>query len=226
MIPRSFLLLVDSETVQSGKIFDFCYQVIQKSYPFAVVHSGNWIVKDFCTEQLFSIEKSTVFSRASVARRTEAYRQMVRDGLRIVASVDNININLKYIVEMWDPEVMAYNVSFDISAMKKTGLFTGFKSSRCLMQNCISLFLDRKGYRSFALKYGAFTDKGILSFNAQNMYRYIFNEPDFIESHTAAHDVEIERAIYCYVARQKKSLKVKKIDFKKLKYSVIYNQIH
>jgi hypothetical protein len=48
-----------------------------------------------------------------------------------------------------------------------------------------------------------------LSASAENLYRFIIKDPNFIESHTGLEDVQIERQILWYCLRQKKKMRKK-----------------
>jgi hypothetical protein len=47
---------------------------------------------------------------------------------------------------------------------------------------------------------------------AENVYRFIINNTDFIESHTALEDAEIETVILAYCYKQKKKMRRKLWD--------------
>jgi hypothetical protein len=54
-------------------------------------------------------------------------------------------------------------------------------------------------YQKFCEKYGLYTDSGNYSTTAESVYKYITNDPDFEESHTALSDslIELDILKYC-----------------------------
>lgn len=59
----------------------------------------------------------------------------------------------------------------------------------------VHAFLVDDMYKAFCEKNGYFTETGNYSTTAETVYRYIFNNTDFIEAHTALNDAEIEAEI-------------------------------
>jgi hypothetical protein len=50
------------------------------------------------------------------------------------------------------------------------------------------------------------TKNGRLSMTAENLYRFIINDPEYVEEHTALEDVMIEKEILAYCYRQHKKM--------------------
>lgn len=67
---------------------------------------------------------------------------------------------------------------------------------------CSSIF-QRPTYKNMALENGWYSDAGNYKTNAECAYRYITQNPEFIESHTAMDDVIIEGEILAYLFRDK-----------------------
>lgn len=53
----------------------------------------------------------------------------------------------------------------------------------------------KKDYQGFLERYNLFTDSGNYSTTAENVYRYLTNNPEFNEEHTALSDSQIELSI-------------------------------
>ena len=64
-------------------------------------------------------------------------------------------------------------------------------------------------YKTFCKTYNLFTKNGKLSFTAENLYRFIINDPTFKEKHTALEDVLIEKEILAYCFKQHKKMRRK-----------------
>ena len=56
-------------------------------------------------------------------------------------------------------------------------------------------FLVTKKFKSFCDEHNYYTESGNYSTTAETVYRFIFNDTDFIEAHTALNDSEIEAEI-------------------------------
>ena len=61
-------------------------------------------------------------------------------------------------------------------------------------------------YADFCDAHGFCSDKGNRKSSAETVYRYITKNPDFVESHTALSDTEIEAEILSAIFRRKKKL--------------------
>ena len=64
-------------------------------------------------------------------------------------------------------------------------------------------------YRRFCEEHNLFTKNGRLSMTAENLYRFIINDPTFKEKHTALEDVLIEKEILAYCFKQHKKMRRK-----------------
>ena len=64
-------------------------------------------------------------------------------------------------------------------------------------------------YRAFCEEHGYLTKTGRLSMTAENLYRFISRDNDFVENHTGLEDVEIEAQIMAYCFRQHKAMRKK-----------------
>lgn len=97
-------------------------------------------------------------------------------------------------------ECYAYNAAFDMKALESTCNYICGKSFfphgskwkwRCIMGAALSTICQEDDYSSSAER----TPSGRVSVSAENVYRYINNEPQFVESHTALEDCKIESNI-------------------------------
>ena len=111
--------------------------------------------------------------------------------------------------------ILAYNLSFDINALNKTSeKFTGRKMSFDnyklvdVMRVAIETILMTEKYKEFCRKNGEITEKGNYKSSAETVYRYINNDNDFIEDHTALSDCYCEKAIFDKCLKQKKTVNI------------------
>lgn len=232
---KRYVLIFDCETTQSGKIFDAAYIVLEKNAPFREVERFACILSDYCKEPLFSLNGKTGgdnhFSTASLQKRTQAYRDMLKDGRRVLCTKEHLNARLGMLHAKYNhPTFYAYNAKFDWQCLKNSGIAVDniFKEKRCLMESAVRLLLPRSSFHRFALQNGSFTAKNFLSFSAEKVHQYITGNPDFKEAHTALEDCKIEADIYRYLARQKaKSVPMGvRIDWQSISLANVYNNLH
>ena len=113
-------------------------------------------------------------------------------------------------------DIWAYNVAFDKAAMNRLFflLKPDFIDSFCWKDIAPAIFhthLLTKKYIRFCQKYKLYTKNGNYSSTAENVYRYLFNKPDFQEEHTGLADVMIEKDILLKVFNSKKKIQTKSI---------------
>ena len=109
--------------------------------------------------------------------------------------------------------ITAYNLNFDLKAMQKTQAQFSDKQLRlpngvdkvCLMDMCQTFIMNRDFKiwwdnleDSFRSQFT--TDKGNLSYSAECLYRYLFDDYFYKEQHTALRDCRMEYKLlkYCY----------------------------
>ena len=120
----------------------------------------------------------------------------------------------KILEKMEVTTITAYNLQFDISAIKQTLQQTN--SGRNFLEkpyeyfdlwnaSCDSFF-QQKRFKRIAIEQNWLTEKGNIRTGAEIAYRYITGNYQFMEKHTALEDAEIEARILQEVLRQKKKI--------------------
>lgn len=123
----------------------------------------------------------------------------------ILTAIDNL-------VEKWDIKTLcAYNLAFDLRAMKNTTEFLFDNSEWCkyeLKNFCIMCaacdVLYGKKYIKACRAHGWETENGNVKTSAECGYRYLTGNYDFVEEHRGADDCEIEAEILAAVFRTHK----------------------
>lgn len=115
-------------------------------------------------------------------------------------------IELDNITELW-----AYNMSFDKSALKRLiGLENFIKlCQQVTFYDIIPIVTPRlltKKYVKFCTKHGYITKAKNLQTTAEIVYRYLFNNVNYIERHLGLEDAKDEYKILCKIFKQKKKL--------------------
>ena len=115
-------------------------------------------------------------------------------------------IEIDNITEFW-----AYNMSFDKSALKRLiGLENFMKlCQQVTFYDIIPIVTPRlltKKYVKFCTKHGYITKAKNLQTTAEIVYRYLFNNVNYIERHLGLEDAKDEYKILCKIFKQKKKL--------------------
>lgn len=203
------IMVVDTETVSIDK--KFCYNI---GYTILeIVDSENYTVlekRDFLVKQVW--RNTMLFSTAYYANKKPIYTNM----LRHKEDYNNISV-LKYneIMEAIQKDIDFYNIEFvyAYNSPFDEAVFEfncdWFKCENPFAElpfyDIRAYFIDMventsNCYKSWCDKKEYYTDNGNYSTTAEIAYRFVTGEDDFIESHTALHDSEIESIIltFCY----------------------------
>ena len=192
------IMIFDTETTSLNK--PFCYNV---GYVIADTDTKEIIeAKDFVAEQIW--HNLALFSTAYYAEKRQLYVKDMRSRKTRMMKFGRICQEMirdikKYNIQM----AFAYNSDFDERVF----------DFNCDWFKCINPFdtveiKDIRGfahhfiiddeYKEFCEENNFFSDSGNYSTTAECMYRFITDNPDFIEDHTALSDSTIEWTILDY----------------------------
>lgn len=143
---------------------------------------------------------------------TDYIPMLNRQDIRVLSWVEIANIMRDQIATYNVNVIAAYNLGFDLRALRLTNAAFGDGQSVFskkalqldLWQFACEVIMNTDKYRNFAKENGWVSPAGNVKTNAECVYRYITGEVDFIEDHTALSDavIETEIAARCY-ARKK-----------------------
>lgn len=202
------IAVVDTETLGVDKplVYDFAVTITDKKGN--IYAQKNWIVKEV-------FEQKDKMQSAYYACKLPKYDKMIEEGAAIVMPWNEIKAEFNQMLEEYDVKVLsAYNLGFDKRAltytnkcMGNTGKFLGRPVELWdIWGIATQTIMQHKTFHKIALSENWYTEKGNVLSNAEVAYRYITNELDFEESHTALHDTEIETEILVRCLRQNKKL--------------------
>jgi len=194
MAKKQFFLLVDTETTITDKVADFGAVVCDRKGN--IVNRCAVMVQDvFGVDDLFFDKNATgLWAKAGLERRTGAYAEMLNNGTRMLASVGAINRWLSQALGKYDPELTAYNLPFDVSKCKNTGIDLNMFSRRfCLWAASVGNICNTKNYKKFVLQNHRFTAPTALGnmsikTDAETVTRFLTGNMTE-EPHTAIEDV-------------------------------------
>lgn len=218
---RHYVLVLDTETAntltdENGKmdmssvlVYDCGWSVVDTKGNVYTEHS-------FVNRDIFVYERELMQS-AYYAKKLPQYSEDIRNGKRIMANTYEIRMAMLADMETYGiTEVCAHNARFDLNALNTTQRYTTKSAFRYwfpygteiwdTMRMARSVIHKMPTYRKFCEDWDLLTKNGRLSTTAENLYRFIINDPTFEESHTGLEDVQIEREIMWYCFRQHKQM--------------------
>lgn len=200
-------IILDVETAgQFGAslVYDLGFIVVDGD---DIVSSHSWVIDDvfngmpqkmrtaYYAEKLPQYRLDIEATRRRVISMRDAYNEFAA-----ICAVHNIR------------EVWAFNASFDEAALNHTlnvcsnGFCDRFVPAgvkiRCIMGASVCTLCQSKKYAAVAER----TEKGNIRVNAESVYRYITDDPDFIEAHTGLEDCMIEWEILKQCLKRKKRM--------------------
>lgn len=190
------IMVFDTETISIDK--PFCYNI---GYTIVNTDSREILEKrEFIIEQIW--HNLVLFSTAYYAEKRSLYiplmrcRKIIMDKWGYVMRAMAKDIR-EYCVEC----AYAYNSPFDDKVFtfncdwfKTLNPFDTLPIYDIRGMASETLFI-REDYKAFCEEHKRFTDTGNYSATAETVYQYITQNPEFIESHTALSDSEIETEI-------------------------------
>ena len=217
----SYKIVLDTETCPVDKDIKDVMPWNMWAYDigWAVVDKRGTVYKtrSFVNADIFLNEKELMNS-AYYANKIPMYWEDIKSGKRILTSFYNIRkALLEDIAEYEVSEIFAHNMRFDYGNLNVTQRWLTKSKYRYFFPKEIvicdtlkmarDVILKMPTYRYFCEEHGLLTKNGRLSASAENLYRFIKKQPDFVESHTGLEDVMIEKEILAYCYRQHKKMR-------------------
>ena len=176
-----------------------------------------YLERSYVNRDIFVYERELMQS-AYYAWKIPRYVEDLRNGNRIMANTYEIRQQMLADMELYHiTEVVAHNARFDLNALNGIQRWTTKSRFRYwfpygtevwdTMKMARDVIHKMPTYRRFCEEHGLLTANGRLSTTAENLYRFITKNPDFVESHTGLEDVQIEREIMFYCFRQHKKMR-------------------
>lgn len=194
MAKKQYFIGIDTETTITDKVADFG-AVIHDRHGNIAAQCGIMVKDIFGVDSLFyDLNASGLWSKASIDRRMANYNAMLESGARMLASVNAINIWLSKAIGKYNPTLYAYNLPFDESKCRNSGIILNeFKDRFCLWGAAVGNICNTKGYKQFVLDNHLFntpTEKGNMTFSttAEAVTGYLSGQMTD-EPHTSVEDI-------------------------------------
>lgn len=193
------ILVFDTETVDVEHAF--CYNV---GYTIVNIETREKLLKrDYVIEQVW--ENKMLFSTSYYAEKKQLYINALRGRKasikhwghtmqRMIKDIQEYNVEFAY----------AFNSPFDVRVFDFNSEW--FKTSNALdyvktidIRGLINKLLFSDEYKAFCEENGFYTESGNYSGNAETLTKFIRQDIDFVEDHTALSDSLIEADIILYM---------------------------
>lgn len=204
---------IEEVTPKNMLVYDIGFSIVDKKGN--IYRQGSYIVSE-----IFFGEYETKMQSSYYANKIPRYFKDIANGSRVVKTWSQISFILRKVIEEFDiGVVVAHNARFDFGAVVNTKEYLEEFPLLPYMEWWDSLKMARSvigkmpTYKKFCLDNGYITKRGQLRFTAEILYRFIKNDNEFIESHTALEDTTIEKEILAYCFKQHK--KMEKLLFEK-----------
>ena len=188
------IMVIDTETTSLEK--PFIYNV---GYLVADEKGEKFIEREYVIEQIW--HNLPLFSTAYYAEKRQFYVEEMRARHIVLDKFGYVMRQIMRDIRDFGVEaIYAYNSPFDDKAISFN--CDWFKCSNPTenipfldIRGAVHAFLISDKYREFCDKNSLFTESGNYSSTAEAVYRFISQDENFIESHTALSDSQIEYQI-------------------------------
>ena len=210
MSNKKHYMVLDTETASTSRVpFDIAYTIIDRQGN--VVEAANYLVSEIFNsplgKHLVSLDD---FSRY----KSNFYFDHATHHAEMVQPFATIQKRLRESVKKFNCVVVAYNAQFDYNALNNfsksfgcgESFFTADTQIWDLWNIALCTLCDSRRYVKFANENEFTSDKGNVKTSAEIVYRYITQDIEFVEAHTALADTEIEAAILTACLKRKKKL--------------------
>lgn len=221
---RHYIIVLDTETAntftdENGRLDTSSTLVYDLGWAVTDKHGNIYRKKSFVNSDIF-FHEAELMKSAYYANKIPKYLADIEAGRRIVANTYEMrSVLLNDIADFAVDTICAHNSRFDYNSLNSTERWTTKSKYRYFLPYGITIWDSMKmaqsvigkmpTYRAFCEEHGYLTKTGRLSMTAENLYRFISRNNDFIESHTGLEDVEIEAQIMAYCFRQHKAMRKK-----------------
>lgn len=219
---KHYVLVLDTETAntlvgEDGKMDMSCVMMYDAGWSVVDTKGNVYEERSYVNRDVFVYERELMQS-AYYAKKIPQYIADLRSGKRTMANTYEIRKQMLADIEAYGiTEVCAHNARFDLNALNVIQRWTTKSKYRYWFPKGIVIWDTMKmardvmckmpTYIHFCEENGLTTKNGKPSAKAEDLYRFIIRDVDFIESHTGLEDVQIEREILWYCLRQHKKMR-------------------
>ena len=219
---RHYVLVLDTETAntlagKNGKLDMSCVLMYDCGWSVIDTKGNVYEERSFVNRDIFVHERELMQS-AYYAKKIPQYVADLQSGKRKMANTYEIRKAMLTDIETYGiTEVCAHNAYFDYNGLNVIQRWTTKSKYRYWFPRGIVIWDTMKmardvmhkmpTYCRFCEENGLLTKNGKPSAKAEDLYRFIIKDPNFVEAHTGLEDVQIEREILWYCLRQHKKMR-------------------
>lgn len=206
-------IILDTETAGSIndhntlRVYDLGFVIVDGD--FNIIERFSWLIRDVFFEQRELMESAYYFKK-----NKKYYNDLINNNIKEMKFLDAKNEFKKLCADYEVREIWAYNASFDRDALNATtkAISNGFASFFvpygvkwcCIQHAATQLICSSRKYYTFCLSNKFVSKSGNISTTAENVFRYLTNNAEFAEDHTALSDALIETEILRKCIKKKK----------------------
>lgn len=224
---KKYFLMLDTETANtfnnergldrsSALVYDYGFGAVDMYGNIYEEHS-------FVTKEVFEDMKD-VMQSAYYSNKLPQYYADIESGKRKVATLYEIRKTMCEVIEKYNiTAIVCHSASFDYGVCQSTQRYITKSKYRYFFPRGIEIwdtlkmsrqvFGKNENYISFCETNGYMTKhkKPRVRLTAEILYRYLTNDLDFVESHTALEDVQIEAQIFAECMKLPHRYKIEKV---------------
>lgn len=217
----TYYLMIDTETANTQRIDGRLFMKDAQCYDigFAIIdrHGRVYVRVSVVVTEIFD-GMADLMQSAYYAHKLPQYYVELENGERQRMTLYEVRKMICELMELYNVRaVVAHNARFDWNALNATQRYVTKSKYRYFfpygteiwdtMKMAQDVFTKRPTYIRFCEKHGYMTKHQTPRprVTAEVLYRYLTNNPDFVEAHTGAEDVDIEARIFaaCMGAHKK-----------------------
>ena len=220
---RNYGIVFDTETANTGLNEEgqlFFKDGLFYDFGFSVVDTKGNVYEEYSFINTDIFFEKELMNSAYYKEKVPKYWKDIKAGRRKLANTYTIHNTFVDCINKYECKwITAHNTRFDYAVVNATQRWVSKSKYRYFIPKDVEIWdtmkmardviLKMPTYRTFCEKHDLLTKNGRLSASAENLYRFIIKDPNFIESHTGLEDVQIERQILWYCLRQKKKMRKK-----------------
>jgi hypothetical protein len=192
--------------LSNSLVYDIGWAIVDK-------YGKPYKTRSYIVEEIFY--DSVLMDSAYYKEKIPQYLEDIEQGKRIVAPFNKIRMILLSDRKKWNCKaVFAHNAYFDYNALNVTARYLTGSKIRYFFPYKVDIWdtlrMSRntigktEKYSKYCVENGYLTNHKTPQnrLTAEILYRYIKNDPHFVESHTGLEDVEIEKDIFAYCMKK------------------------
>ena len=153
-----------------------------------IVGCFNYIIAEMLDQIIFD-----EYAKSNI----DLYTEMLENGeATLIDTQENAIAMVNAICEYYNVNtMMAFNSGFDFCKTKCGELLEG-REFIDLWLMALETICQKASYKKFCVENGKYNNKGNCRTNAETVFAYLIDNPDYCEEHTALEDSKIEKVIF------------------------------